>query len=337
VGEGWTGTPERGGRGQQGHVPVLLKEAIDFLAVRRGGTYIDATVGLGGHSCEIAKRLGAQGRLIGFDKDPAALEMARARFESERAKLAHDIGREARDRGPGFEDWPAIELIQGSFAQLGERCAPHSAEGILADLGLSSLELSDPARGFSFQAEGALDMRMDPHSELTAEQVVNQFDERELADLIYEFGEERRSRRIARAIVRSRPIRSPVHLAAVISAAARPMKYERIHPATRTFQALRIFVNRELDDLGQLLRQAPQVLKTGGRLVVISFHSLEDRMVKDAMRQAAQLGEYRLLTKKPVVAEEGEIHRNPRARSAKLRAAERISPKYEFERRSLRH
>jgi len=337
VGEGSTGTPKRGGRGQQGHVPVLLKEAIDFLAVRRGGTYIDATVGLGGHSCEIAKRLGAQGRLIGFDKDPAALEMARVRFESERAGLAQDIRREARDRGQALEDWPAIELIQGSFAQLREHCAPHSTDGILADLGLSSLELSDPARGFSFQAEGALDMRMDPHSELTAEQVVNQFDERELADLIYEFGEERRSRRIARAIVRSRPIRSPAHLAAVISAAAWPMKFERIHPATRTFQALRIFVNRELDDLGQLLRQAPQVLKTGGRLVVISFHSLEDRMVKDAMRQAAQLGEYRLLTKKPVVAEEDEIQQNPRSRSAKLRAAERISPKYGFERTNLRH
>jgi 16S rRNA (cytosine1402-N4)-methyltransferase len=156
--------------------------------------------------------------------------------------------------------------------------------------------------------------------------VVNQFDERELADLIYEFGEERRSRRIARAIVRSRPIRTTAQLAAVVSAAARPMnKAERkIHPATRTFQALRIFVNRELDDLRKLLEAAPQLLKPGGRLVVISFHSLEDRIVKDAMRESAKLGQYKLLTKKPVTPREEEIALNPRARSAKLRAAEKI-------------
>jgi 16S rRNA (cytosine1402-N4)-methyltransferase len=169
-------------------------------------------------------------------------------------------------------------------------------------------------------------MRMNPQSEPTAEQVVNQFDERELADLIYEFGEERRSRRIARAIVRSRPIRSTAQLAAVVSAAARPMNQaeRRIHPATRTFQALRIFVNRELDDLRRLLEAAPQLLKTGGRLVIISFHSLEDRMVKDAMRDGARRGQYELLTKKPVTPGEEEVDRNPRARSAKLRAAQRI-------------
>ncbi len=163
-------------------------------------------------------------------------------------------------------------------------------------------------------------------SEPTAEQVVNQFDERELADLIYEFGEERRSRRIARAIVRSRPILTTAQLAAVISTAARPMNQaeRRIHPATRTFQALRIFVNRELDDLRKLLEAAPQLLKLGGRLVVISFHSLEDRIVKDAMRESAKRGQYRLLTKKPVTPGEEEIDRNPRARSAKLRAAERV-------------
>jgi len=154
--------------------------------------------------------------------------------------------------------------------------------------------------------------------------VVNHFDERELADVIYEFGEERRSRRIARAIVRSRPIRTTADLAAVISAAARPMKHERIHPATRTFQALRIFVNRELDDLRELLRAAPQVLKPGGRLVIISFHSLEDRIVKDAMREGAKQGQYKLLTKKPVTAGKEEIDRNPRSRSAKLRAAEKV-------------
>ena len=204
------------------------------------------------------------------------------------------------------------------------RLATHHVDGVLADLGVSSLQFSDPARGFSFQAEGLLDMRMDPQSQLTAEQVVNQFDERELADLIYEFGEERRSRRIARAIVRSRPIRTTVQLAAVVSAAARPMKPERIHPATRTFQALRIFVNRELDDLRQLLEAAPQLLKPGGRLVMISFHSLEDRIVKDAIREGARLGQYKLLTKKPVMPSAEEIASNPRSRSAKLRVAERI-------------
>jgi 16S rRNA (cytosine1402-N4)-methyltransferase len=168
---------------------------------------------------------------------------------------------------------------------------------------------------------------MNPMSEPTAEQVVNQFDERELADLIYEFGEERRSRRIARAICRSRPIRSTAHLADVISAAARPMNQaeRRIHPATRTFQALRIFVNRELDDLKALLAAAPQILKPGGRIIVISFHSLEDRIVKDAFRDGAMKDMYyRILTKKPVVASEEESDRNPRARSAKLRAAERV-------------
>jgi 16S rRNA (cytosine1402-N4)-methyltransferase len=223
-------------------------------------------------------------------------------------------------------DWPGVKLIHGSFAEVASRIDVRSANGILADLGVSSLQFSDAARGFSFQAEGPLDMRMNPQSELTADQVVNQFDERELADLIYEFGEERRSRRIARAIVRSRPIRTTAQLAAVVSAAARPMNQaeRKIHPATRTFQALRIFVNRELDDLRQLLEAAPQLLKPGGRLVVISFHSLEDRIVKDAMREGARLGQYKLLTKKPVTPSEEEIASNPRSRSAKLRAAERI-------------
>jgi 16S rRNA (cytosine1402-N4)-methyltransferase len=294
---------------------VLVKETIDFLNVRRGGTYIDATVGLGGHSYEIAKRLGAPGHLIGLDKDPAALERAGSRL---------------RASASGSEDWPSIELRQTSFASLAEARSP-VADGLLADIGVSSLQLSDAARGFSFQADGPLDMRMDPRSERTAEQVVNHLDERELADVIYEFGEERRSRRIARAIVRSRPIRSTAHLAEVISAAARPMnqiqdKYEqrRIHPATRTFQALRIFVNRELDDLRALVSAAPRILKPGGRVVVISFHSLEDRIVKDAFREGAKQGYFSLLTKKPVTATEEESDRNPRARSAKLRAAEKV-------------
>ncbi len=296
-----------------GHVPVLLKPAIEFLAIKRGGTYVDATLGLGGHSWEIARRLGREGRLIGFDKDPAALERAHERLTPP-AELAGD--------------WPAIELIHASFGEVAQHVAAGSAGGLLADLGVSSMQFEDAARGFSFQAEGPLDMRMNPQAELTAEQVVNQFDERELADAIYEFGEERRSRRIARAIVRARPIHSTAHLAEVISAAARPMNHadRRIHPATRTFQALRILVNRELDDLRTLLSRssAPQVLKPGGRVVIISFHSLEDRIVKDALRDGARDGLYSVLTKKPVIADEEEIERNPRSRSAKLRAAERL-------------
>jgi len=323
VGEGSTDTPQGVGHGgsEAGHVPVLLKEAIDFLAVRRGGTYIDATVGLGGHSWEIARRLGAPGHLIGFDKDPAALEIAREKLHLRGARFGP-----AGSEGSSEKEFPEVTLLQASFAEIGERFSSAVADGILADLGVSSLQLNDAARGFSFQAEGRLDMRMNPQEERTAEQVVNQVDEVTLANLIYEFGEERRSRRIARAIVRSRPISTTAQLAAVISAAARPMNQaeRRIHPATRTFQALRIFVNHELEDLRELLQSAPQVLKPGGRLVIISFHSLEDRIVKDAMREAAKQGEYKLLTKKPVTAGEDEIDRNPRARSAKLRAAERV-------------
>ena len=227
----------------------------------------------------------------------------------------------------GEPDWPAITLLHRSFAEIGDYQRPATIDGILADIGVSSLHLNDAARGFSFQADGPLDMRMDPRSERSAEQVVNHLDERQLADVIYEFGEERRSRRIARAICRSRPIRSTAHLAEVISAAARPMNSEqrRIHPATRTFQALRIFVNRELDDLKALLQAAPRILKPGGRVVVISFHSLEDRIVKDALREGAIKDKcFRVLTKKPVTATELESDRNPRARSAKLRAAERV-------------
>jgi 16S rRNA (cytosine1402-N4)-methyltransferase len=323
VGEGSTDTPQGVGHGggreashlSPNHVPVLLKEAIDFLNVRRGGTYIDATVGLGGHSYEIAKRLGAPGHLIGLDKDPAALEIAKAKLVVSRSSLV-----------VGETDWPKISLRHQSFGEIANDQRPATIDGLLADIGLSSLQLSDAARGFSFQADGPLDMRMDPRSERTAEQVVNHLDERELADVIYEFGEERRSRRIARAICRSRPIRSTAHLADVISAAARPMNSEqrRIHPATRTFQALRIFVNRELDDLRALVNAAPRILKPEGRVVVISFHSLEDRIVKDAFRESVKQGYFRLLTKKPLTATEEESDRNPRARSAKLRAAERI-------------
>jgi 16S rRNA (cytosine1402-N4)-methyltransferase len=302
---------EHGGDGGRRHVPVLLQEAIHFLNVRRGGTYIDATLGLGGHSYEIARRLGPQGHLIGFDKDPAALELARKRLDG----LAAELG----------EEMSKVTLIHASYAEVGQRVEAGSADGLIADLGISSMQLSDAARGFSFQAEGPLDMRMDPRSERTAEQVVNHLDERTLADVIYEFGEERRSRRIARAIVRARPIRSTAHLAQVVAAALPAMKHSRINPATTTFQAIRIFVNRELEDLRTLLNAAPQVLlPSTGRLVVISFHSLEDRIVKEATREGAKSGIYRLLTKKPATASEAEVDRNPRARSAKLRAAEKV-------------
>ncbi|HET9180786.1 MAG TPA: 16S rRNA (cytosine(1402)-N(4))-methyltransferase RsmH [Candidatus Angelobacter sp.] len=299
------------GSGDVGHVSVLLKEAIDFLAIRRGGTYIDATVGLGGHSYEIASRLSPQGHLIGLDKDTHALELAEQRLSR--------IGGDNR---------PKITLLHASYAELPQSVPPASADGLLADLGVSSLQFGDPARGFSFQAEGPLDMRMDPQGERTADQVVNRMREEDLANVIYEFGEERRSRRIARAIVRARPIRTTAHLAQVISAALRSMKQgpgarDKIHPATRSFQAIRIFVNRELDDLQALMDAAADILKPGGRLVVISFHSLEDRIVKDALRNGSKAGVYNVLTKKPLEAGEEEIDRNPRSRSAKLRAAER--------------
>ncbi|HEU4415433.1 MAG TPA: 16S rRNA (cytosine(1402)-N(4))-methyltransferase RsmH [Candidatus Angelobacter sp.] len=297
------------GGGEVGHVSVLLKEAIDFLAIRRGGTYIDATLGLGGHSLEIAKRLGPQGHLIGFDKDTNAIELARQRLS-----------------GVGGDSHPKITLLHSSYADIPRHVPLAQADGLLADLGVSSLQFGDAARGFSFQADGPLDMRMDTQAERTADQVVNRMREEDLANVIYEFGEERRSRRIARAIVRARPINSTAHLAQVISAALRSMKHgahEKIHPATKTFQGIRIFVNRELEDLQALMQAAPRVLKRGGRLVVISFHSLEDRIVKDALRDGAKAGIFEVLTKKPLTATEEEIDRNPRSRSAKLRSAEK--------------
>jgi 16S rRNA (cytosine1402-N4)-methyltransferase len=300
------------------HVSVLLEESLEFLAVRPGGVYADATLGLGGHSAEIARRLGAKGKLIAFDRDPEAMSKAQARL----AALAEELGPEM----------PVVEYISRPFSQIAEVIAPGTLDGLLADFGVSSLQLDEARRGFSFRAEGPLDMRMDPRSGLTAEQVVNQADEEELANLIYEFGEERRSRRIARAIVRARPITTTAELARVVSAVAPPIKKSergygkgsQIHPATRTFQALRIRVNDELQEIQSLLRSAGSLLKPGGRLVLISFHSLEDRLVKDALRDGAKAGQYELLTKKPVVATDEESFQNPRSRSAKLRAAKKI-------------
>jgi 16S rRNA (cytosine1402-N4)-methyltransferase len=295
-----------------GHVSVLLKPAIQFLNIRRGGTYADVTLGLAGHSSAIAQHLGPDGTLIAFDRDEHALRIAADRLE----RTLRELGTEA----------PQLRLVHASFSRIGEYVSPATLDGLLADFGVSSIQLDDAARGFSFRADGPLDMRMNAQEDRSADQVVNHLDEQTLADVIYELGEERRSRRIARAIVRARPIRTTAHLAEVVSAAA-PAMYQpgkrQIHPATRTFQALRMFVNRELEEVEALLTHAPALLGTGGRLVAISFHSLEDRRVKDHMRDLSQSGTYDLLTKKPVTADEQELNRNPRSRSAKLRAAQR--------------
>ena len=292
------------------HVPVLLEESLNFLNVRAGGVMIDCTLGFGGHSLAIAKRLGGSGRLICFDRDEQAMELAKARL----AGLAQELGGEM----------PTVEFVGRPFSEIAEVISPGTLDGLLADFGVSSMQLDEAHRGFSFRSDGPLDMRMDTRKGLTAEQVVNQADEEDLANLIYEFGEERRSRRIARAIVRARPVTTTAELARVISAVAPPIKGEKIHPATKTFQALRIRVNDELGEIQTLLKSAGSLLKPGGRVVMISFHSLEDRLVKDSFRESARLGELEILTKKPATAVEQEALRNPRSRSAKLRAAERI-------------
>ena len=303
------------------HVPVLLEEALQYLNVRPGGVVCDATLGLGGHSAAIARRLGPAGKLICFDRDAEAMAQAKARLQQLAAELA-------ADGGPGM---PQVIFEPRPFSQAQEAVAAGSLDGLLADFGVSSLQLDEAHRGFSFRTDGPLDMRMDTSAGLSAHQVVNQEDENELADLIYEFGEERRSRRIARAIVRARPISTTAELARVISAAAPSMKGDKIHPATRTFQAIRIRVNDELGEIRSLLQSAGSLLKApadgnhGGRLVLISFHSLEDRLVKDAFKAAKDAGEFEVLTKKPVIAAEQESLRNPRARSAKLRAAEKLA------------
>jgi 16S rRNA (cytosine1402-N4)-methyltransferase len=291
------------------HVPVLLEEVLEYLNVRRGGVICDATLGLAGHSSEIAKRLGGKGKLIAFDRDPEAMEAAKVRLEEVKAELGDEM--------------PEVVYVPKAFSEAASEIEPGSLDGLLADFGVSSLQLDEAHRGFSFRTEGPLDMRMDTRSGETAEQVVNQEDENELADLIYEFGEERRSRRIARAIVRARPIRSTAELAQIISAEAPPMKGDKIHPATRTFQALRIRVNNELGEIQSLLKSAGSLLKPGGRLVLISFHSLEDRLVKDAFREAGRAKTFEVLTKKPIMSAAQEQMRNPRSRSAKMRAAEK--------------
>jgi len=304
------------------HVPVLSQDVIRYLDVREGGTYLDCTLGFAGHASQIARLLGPHGHLIGFDRDPKALELAAERLKL----LAEELG----------ERMPKLTLIGEAFSKVAEHVAPGTLDGLLADFGVSSMQLDEPERGFSFQTDGPLDMRQDTRQGATAAQVVNEMDESDLANLIYEYGEERRSRRIARAIVRARPVTTTGQLARIVAGSAPALKSERIHPATRTFQALRIHVNRELDEIRELLEAAPRLLKSGllkspapshsARLVVISFHSLEDRIAKDVLREVQARGEWTVLTRKPVVAEEAETNRNPRARSAKLRAAEKVGP-----------
>jgi 16S rRNA (cytosine1402-N4)-methyltransferase len=291
------------------HVPVLFDEAIEFLRVRAGATIVDCTLGLAGHAAGIARLLGREGHLIGFDRDADALSLAKERL----ARACDELGADA----------PKVTVMHQAFSSVEELLEPASVDGMLADFGVSSLQLEDAHRGFSFMADGPLEMRMDTRSGPTAAQVVNESSERELADLIYEYGEERRSRRIARAIVRGRPVTTTGQLARIVAQAAPAMKQDRIHPATRTFQALRIVVNRELDEIKTLMDSAPKLLRPSARLVVISFHSLEDRIVKDSLREGAKQGTWEILTKKPVIAGEEEIDRNSRSRSAKLRAAER--------------
>jgi 16S rRNA (cytosine1402-N4)-methyltransferase len=289
------------------HVPVLFKEALDFLSVRPGGAYVDCTLGLAGHAEGIVRQLGPAGHLIGFDSDPEALDLAKARLQ----RVCEELGSQA----------PQVSFVGETFSGIARHVKPASVDGLLADFGASSLHFDEPRRGFSFQADGPLDMRFDTRSGPTAEQVVNEMSERELANLIYEYGEERRSRTVARAIVRGRPVTSTAQLARIVASAVPPMKH--IHGATKTFQALRIHINRELDEIRALFEATPHLLKPSARLVVISFHSLEDRICKDSFREGAQQGIWKILTRKPVTAGEEEIDRNPRSRSAKLRAAER--------------
>jgi 16S rRNA (cytosine1402-N4)-methyltransferase len=291
------------------HVPVLTGEALQYLQPERGGLYVDCTVGLGGHARALLEH-GAS-RLIGLDRDPTALSEARRVLApwGDRATLVH-------------ADYRALDAVLDAQGV-------DLVDGALADLGVSSMQFDAPGRGFSFQRDEPLDMRMDQSSGATAADLIAQATERELADAIFTYGEERYSRRIARAIVTARasaPVATTFQLAALVRRSVPHRGYMRIDPATRTFQAIRIWVNRELDGLDRFVADAVRRLRAGARLVVITFHSLEDRIVKHTLRGLERVDVLvRVLTKKPVVAGDEEIDRNPRARSAKLRAAERVA------------
>ena len=288
-----------------------MEEVIEWLRIRPEGTYVDVTTGTGGHSLEIARRL-TTGKLVAIDRDAEALAIARERLSE-------------------FEK--QVILVHSEFSRIGEvakELGLPPVDGVVADLGVSSLELDSPERGFSFRSAGPLDMRMNAESTLsregetlTAEEIVNHWPEKELADLLYGKAEETDSRRIARAIVRARPVRDTEHLATVVAGARKARGRQKLHPATKTFLALRIAVNREGEELEQFLSRAPATLNSGGRWIVLSYHSLEDRLVKQRFQALAREGSFRLLMKKPIQPREEEIRANPRARSAKMRVAEK--------------
>lgn len=291
------------------HQPVLLDEVLHYLEPQPGGFYVDATVGGGGHAAAVLERSTPGGRLLGLDRDPEALSLAHKRLAA--------YGDRVRFRAGSFAELPRY------LDEIGQA----RVSGVLADLGLSSMQIGDAVRGFSFSQQGPLDMRFDRSAGTTAGELVNRLGERELADLIFEYGEERKSRAIARRIVAKRPLETTADLRRVVHSVLRPARRGGIDPATRTFQALRIAVNQELDALDAFLQGAARRLEPGGRLVVISYHSLEDRAVKWTFRQkkSGELEHFRVLTPKPVRPSEAEVARNRRARSAKLRALERLS------------
>ncbi len=285
------------------HTPVLLDETMQFLTPGPGGRFIDATLGAGGHTRAILERTEPDGRVLAIDQDESALANARPALSS--------FG-------------PRLLLAHGNFKQVSRLAAEHGflqCDGVLADIGISSMMVDDASRGFSFMREGPLDMRMDRTQELTAGHVVNTYSEKELAGILYTYAEERRSRPIARSIVRFRPLELTTDLVRAIERVTGGPRHGRIHPATRTFQALRIYVNDELKSLDAFLDASMAVVRSGGRVVVITFHSLEDRIVKQKFRAPAVPG--RVLTKKVVTGSDEEVRRNPRARSAKLRAWEK--------------
>jgi len=295
------------GLGELRHVPVLVEEVMTFLRCEPGRTYVDATLGGGGHASEILKRTEPDGVVIGMEWDEEALS-------------------EARNILMPFGD--RVKIFRENFIHLSDFIRAESVDGMLLDLGLSSIQVEKAERGFSFKGEGPLDMRMDQRLNHTAADLINRLSLEELEDTLSRYGEERWTKRIARAIVQERerePVRTTQTLRKIVHGAIpRRFHSRRIDPATRTFQAFRIRVNEELDNLGKILETGWKVLKRGGRICIISFHSLEDRMVKETFRRLEKQGEMRLLTKKPVTPSEEEQRKNPRSRSAKLRCAERV-------------
>jgi 16S rRNA (cytosine1402-N4)-methyltransferase len=285
------------------HLPVLLNEVMQYLSLRPDGRYIDATFGAGGHTRELLDRTSPGGRVLAIDQDETAIERGRFELQSFGSRL---------------------ELVKANFRDIEPIAIAHGfrgLDGILADIGVSSMMLDDPARGFSFMREGPLDMRMDLDQPLTAADVLNNYSEKEIANILFNYGEERRSRQIAGSIVRSRPLSRTSDLTRAIERVLGGRRHGKIHPATRTFQALRIFVNDELRSLETFLDSSMKVLRPGGRLVLISFHSLEDRIVKNKFRTPMVPGV--ALTKKVITAAIEEVNRNPRSRSARLRAWEK--------------